>query len=441
MRKFLIYIIYGFYLFILTGLIFHTSSNPTILGKYSLQYFIILLLATGLFFLYRKIVIFAFSDTIINRQDGTVIKISPIHKIPFYIVILLLCLLSAETLLRIKEHEQNKNAIYGFHPFLQNTLNIKDSKLNINSHGFRANEMTKVKPEGTFRIFIVGGSTVLCDTVSFENTHARILEKLLQEHYQQKIKIEVLNAGNSWHTSEHSIIKYLFKIKDYEPDLIILWHGINDLYRSFAPERLAHREFQTDYSHFFGQVSDIVMEHFEENSRIRPKIIPHSLFLNRLFMLFEGRLYTDLRKKIQARRLKAIDISEFPSLQSFKRNLISLIQIVQNDQVKLILATQPYIYNDNLSEAEKKSLWFQKAFCLNKNNEYPNLKSMESGMNLFNSETKKISELYNIALIDLEACVPKNQEYFSDDCHYTPKGNQLIAETIFEFIKKNEIIK
>lgn len=166
--KLMVYICYGFYLFILLGLIFHTSTEPTILGKYSPQYSICILLAIGLFFPYRKAVIFVFSETTINREDGTVLRISPKHKILFYTIIFLVCFFTCETMLRIKGHQKNKNAIYGFHPFLQNTLNIKDNDLHINSHGFRADEITKAKPEGTYRIFVVGGSTVLCDKVPFE---------------------------------------------------------------------------------------------------------------------------------------------------------------------------------------------------------------------------------------------------------------------------------
>lgn len=441
MRKLLIYLCYGFYIFIVLGLIFHTSTNPTILGKYSPQYCFCLLLAVGLFWLYRKAVISTFSETIINRQDGTVLKVSPTQKIFLYIIILLVCFSACEVFLRIKEHKKNENAIYGWHPFLQNTLNIKDNKLHINSDGFRGDEITKAKPDGTYRIFVVGGSTVLCDKMPFEKTHVRILEKLLQEHYQKQMKIEVLNAGNSWHTTEHSIIKYLFKIKDYDPDLIILWHAANDLYRSFAPERLCHRKFQSDYSHFWGPLANIIFEYHKERTRYRPKLISSSFLLNRIFMLFEGRLYTDMRNAIRSHKQKAIDITEFPSLNSFKRNLNSMIQIVQNDHVKLILATQPFLYNENLSKAEKKRIWFPQTFCINEKGEYPSIKSMEFGVNLFNSETKKIAEIHHIPLVDLEAHIPKNREFFYDDFHYTAKGNQLMAETLFEFITKNNIIE
>ncbi len=91
MRKVPIYIFSGLYLFIVFGHIFHTSTNPTILGKYSSQYSFFLLLSIGLFLFYRKAVIFVFSDTIINRQNGKILTISPIHKTLFYFVIFLVC--------------------------------------------------------------------------------------------------------------------------------------------------------------------------------------------------------------------------------------------------------------------------------------------------------------------------------------------------------------
>ena len=148
-----------------------------------------------------------------------------------------------------------------------------------------------------------------------------------------------------------------------------------------------------------------------------------------------------MRNAIRSHKQKAIDITEFPSLNSFKRNLNSMIQIVQNDHVKLILATQPFLYNENLSKAEKKRIWFPQTFCINEKGEYPSIKSMEFGVNLFNSETKKIAEIHHIPLVDLEAHIPKNREFFYDDFHYTAKGNQLMAETLFEFITKNNIIE
>jgi lysophospholipase L1-like esterase len=441
MRKLMTYTFCGLYLFVLLGLVLHTSTHRTILGKYSAKYALLLLLTAGLFFFYRKAVIFLFSETTLKKQDGTTFTIPVLPKVVFCMVSFAACFWVAETILRVRGHEQYEKPFYSCHPFLQNSLNIRDSQLHVNSHGFRGEEITKTKPDGTYRIFVVGGSTVLCDKASYEQSHVRILEKLLQRHYQDTMKIEVMNAGNSWHTSEHSLIKYLFKIKDYDPDLIILWHAINDLYRSFAPQRLARREFQTDYSHFWGPFSNIIMEHFDAEAGFYPTITLHSHIGDRFVHVLKTWPYSDIRNAIQARRNREIDVFEFPSRASFTRNLTSLIHIMQDDRVELVLATQPFLYNTQLTQAEKQTIWFPQAFCINKDNEYPSLASMERGMNQFNSETKRIAALHDIPLIDLEPQVPKNHEYFLDDCHYTPKGNQRVAETIFEFVVGKNIIE
>ena len=56
-------------------------------------------------------------------------------------------------------------------------------------------------------------------------------------------------------------------------------------------------------------------------------------------------------------------------------------------------------------------------------------------------DPKEFQEFFHVPLVDLEAHVPKNQNYFFDDCHYTKKGNQKVARTIFEFIKSKKLIE
>ncbi len=221
------------------------------------------------FFLYRQLIRFISEESVIHLKDGRIIRISSKSKIVFYGLLFLLCILPFELLLRSHEKQKfNQTAIYEVHPFLQNQLNIHDTHSHINSSGFRGENIQKHKPAEIFRVFVMGGSTVFGWGVPFEQSHVRILEKHLKQFYPNR-KIEVLNAGASWHSSEHSVIKYLFKIKDFQPDLIILWHGINDLYRLFPSEKFSSvREFQADYSHFLGPMASMVFQHFERKNSL-----------------------------------------------------------------------------------------------------------------------------------------------------------------------------
>ena len=98
----------------------------------------------------------------------------------------------------------------------------------INSEGLRGSEFSKDKPNNTYRIIAVGGSTTLGAGVTDENTWPRILEKKLQSISESK-NIEVINAGISAITSfnENKLIKE--KLIRYKPDLIIIYDGYNDV--------------------------------------------------------------------------------------------------------------------------------------------------------------------------------------------------------------------
>ena len=97
-----------------------------------------------------------------------------------------------------------------------------------NSEGFRGPEFSKDKPDNTYRIIAVGGSTTFGSGVTDENTWPRILEKKLQNLSESK-NIEVINAGIGAITSfnESKLIKE--KLIHYKPDLMIVYDGNNDM--------------------------------------------------------------------------------------------------------------------------------------------------------------------------------------------------------------------
>ena len=97
-----------------------------------------------------------------------------------------------------------------------------------NSEGFRGPEFNKDKPDNTYRIIAVGGSTTFGSGVTDENTWPRILEKKLQNISESK-NIEVINTGIGAITSfnESKLIKE--KLIHYKPDLLIVYDGNNDM--------------------------------------------------------------------------------------------------------------------------------------------------------------------------------------------------------------------
>ncbi len=426
MKRPFVFLSTAFYLLLFLFLLHHTSLAPEILGRYKISYVILLLVY--LLFLIPFIKMVHVLDAFHRRLKFRNIILTNLIHLTLFAASVFLALLPLEVYLRTHYNQLFAyKSIEAFHPFLQIQPVKNDPLRLLNSYGFYGPEIQKKKPENTFRIFILGGSTAAGE-------HSRILERLLKERYPNQ-KIEVLNAAYQWYTSEHSIIDYLFRVKDFEPDLIICWHGINDLHRSLFSKSVSHGEFQSDYSHYYGPMARMVFDYFRP-----PPVLKISLLSVQLGVEQLSYFLIQWKWNLQTPHFQGTDSYEFPSLISFRRNMDSLIQILQTDGVKLVLGTQPFLYREGLSDRELKSLWGYRLLS-ERSQVYPSLKSIAQAMNQFNEATKDLAKKYNIPFVDLDAQMPKTSEYLSDDVHYTTKGQTLVAELFFRELAKEQLLK
>ena len=98
----------------------------------------------------------------------------------------------------------------------------------LNSHGFRGVEFSAEKPSNTYRIFLIGGSTIFGEHVGESDTKAAHLQKLFADQ-NLDFNIEVINAGVASAWSKTEVIMVKEKIINYEPDLLIIFDGWNDV--------------------------------------------------------------------------------------------------------------------------------------------------------------------------------------------------------------------
>ncbi len=95
------------------------------------------------------------------------------------------------------------------------------------SLGFRTEPVRIPKPEGTYRIVCVGGSTTV-EGMSNQRTYPSLLQAKLREHFGRD-KIEVVNCGISGISSDGESRKAAEYLA-YEPDLILEYNCVNDLW-------------------------------------------------------------------------------------------------------------------------------------------------------------------------------------------------------------------
>ena len=101
--------------------------------------------------------------------------------------------------------------------------------ITINSLGFRGAEFFTVKPPDTYRIFMVGGSTMFgAGATSDETTIPGYLQQFLNEK-DFGFDIEVINSGIQGADSNAELKLIEQKLVRFSPDLIIIYDGWNDL--------------------------------------------------------------------------------------------------------------------------------------------------------------------------------------------------------------------
>jgi len=111
---------------------------------------------------------------------------------------------------------------------------------NFNSHGFRGVEFSEIKSPNTYRIFMVGGSTMFGSGVSSDDTTIPgILQKIFDSDNSITQKIEVINAGFGGENTK-SEFELLMDLNDFQPDLVIVYDGLNDLKSDYPVKRITN---------------------------------------------------------------------------------------------------------------------------------------------------------------------------------------------------------
>lgn len=87
---------------------------------------------------------------------------------------------------------------------------------------FRRGMISSEKAPGVYRIITLGDSCTWGVLVGPNHTYSFLLEKMLQKHYGDKLKIEVLNGGVLGFSSLQMLRYLTHDLEPYNPDLVIV---------------------------------------------------------------------------------------------------------------------------------------------------------------------------------------------------------------------------
>lgn len=355
-------------------------------------------------------------------------------------------LAAAEITFRLRDYNMRRltyeenNALFQIAPFLQIRPRPNNKETYTNDLGFRGDPLD-LSPD-TFRIVTLGGSTTFSGELPYEKTYPGKLERKLRERYPD-VKIQVQNAACDWYSTQHSIIRYLFKIRHFQPHLLIMKHGINDLFRGFAADccSLPGSQFEMNYSHYFGPIYRFAQ--IAEQSPTPPRFYVWEKarrFLKKL-SLTPHEPTPELSEYMGefAQNPSSTDIQNFRSLTIFEGNLRLMARLAKLYESALILSTESSLYRKDLNKEELETLYFG-PFHMSENGVYPSVESLEHGMRLFNDTVIKVAKEQQVPVVDVESHTPKTLEYLFDDVHPTEKALEIEAQLFFDEIVNSKII-
>jgi lysophospholipase L1-like esterase len=279
-----------------------------------------------------------------------------------------------------------------------------------------APQLSEPERPDTIRVLTLGGSTTYGTRLERNQTYPAVLEKLLNDRYPDT-HFEVFNAGVPWHTSMHSLLRYVALYATWKPDVVIVMHAFNDIFQT-SEGKLTSGSFRGDYGHFFGALGQRVNPKDEFADDVHRWVVNN---------WFARTWYSDFFPRKAAPQKNQVDL--YRALPHFHRNLHELIKRAQDDGAQVVLLTQPSLYRDKLSQEERETLFYDyyyRDYAL-----IPTIQEQSSAMDAFNQITRETAKSGGVHLVDLEQDIPKNPEYMYDDVHYTIRGAEQVARKVF----------
>jgi len=265
--------------------------------------------------------------------------------------------------------------------------------ISINSQGFRGREIAPKKPPATIRIACLGGSTTFNNTATTDShTYPALMERFLRDHYSAQAgggpRIEVINAGVPGYTSLESLIYFESKLLDYDLDVAVFHHGLND-----AVFMTYFRDFASDYTHA-RKVFFVPPPHLWEHSAFLSLIFPgHRSVGNpyrknqrgelaQLTLTDPSRLGVSEEEQRRCFKVERIDI--------FARNVCNFIYVARGQGVEPVLSTVA---------CNPKAGFFAEV------------------VGMINDRIREIARAKSVVLVDFAREMPWNSKAFVDKCH------------------------
>jgi lysophospholipase L1-like esterase len=295
-----------------------------------------------------------------------------------------------------------------------------------NNLGFRGDSLIIPKPANEYRVFLVGGSTAEC----FYLDDSKSIDHVLQEELQQltdSLTVKVYNAGRSADATPEHIAMLSHRIVYLQPDVIILFAGLNDFIKSVQGYDYLHLQKtdlhagKHDWLFSFQLVRRFYNAFKSKTVREKREII---------------KLATNYKELVEIQNKVEVS-SAIPKANSepYRVNLNSITGICTMNAIPLVFMTNATTWNSQVDEQTKRYQWMRLCNGVNYSEQ-----NMDNGLNAFNDIMRQTSTAHGIPLLDLAKTLPKSADYFYDDCHFNINGASIAGKQLADLMAKENLL-
>lgn len=320
--------------------------------------------------------------------------------------------------------ERNVNLRYARHhylPFIP-APGYRNGADRHNGLGFRGEEVSVPKADGIFRIVCLGGSTTYTTGVEdYRQSYPFLLQSVLRQ--RGLAMVEVVNAGCGRYSSWESLMNLEFRVLDLDPDLVIVYHGVNDVHDRLVGPAEAYRGDNSGSRRPYSRPRETGWDRSVVLRALRTELGWRRPLSGLLYLRTFDWLPTNVTSEFLEQGSDdgtAAALLARNDARYFERNLRNMLAICRANAIEMVLMT--FAFSPEFDYPVTSSPEYQQAIAEQ------------------NQAIRDLCDEQRIPCLDLAAGMPTDRRFWSDGRHVTIEGARLKAELVAGFLESQGLL-
>jgi lysophospholipase L1-like esterase len=289
----------------------------------------------------------------------------------------------------------------------------KDLRYFINRKGYRGRDFETQKPVDSVRTIVYGGSAVFDQYVTEPSDWPHRVETLLRDAGLKQV--EVINAGIPGHASSDSLGRLFAEGHGFDPDIVVLYEGWNDLKFLASSEPLLRQAVP------YGEFED-------------PRLVYRNI-VDR-WLCEASQLYVRLRYRYYEYRLRATLEGARPTTQGasvsaeavkqYRLTIETFVDVARRSGAIPVLMTQARLVRGDNTEEERRRIGYDMQPLSAEN--------LPTAFRILDETLFAVSVENGVDLIDAASLIRTSSD-FVDHVHLSREGSARLAQVTAEALR------